>query len=103
LGRHSSATGEILSDTVMTPVRQAKSSSILTQTSDERRDWSTKCLEQVVHDDLISVKDMALNAASRLVVQAMIYGGGEASTGVWRSVITSLSDDSYAQWWRICG
>ena len=53
-------------------------------------------LEQCVHDDLTSVQDMVLYAVSRLIAQAMMYGGGEASTAVWRSVITSLSDKSYA-------
>jgi len=37
---------------------------------------------------------MALYAVSRLVAQAMKYGGGEASTAVWRSVIASLSGNS---------
>jgi hypothetical protein len=53
----------------------------------ERRD----SLNEIQHD-LSSVHEMALYAASRLVAQTMMYGGGEASTGIWRSVITSLSD-----------
>lgn len=49
-------------------------------------------LEQSVLDDLCSVQDMALYAVSRLVAQAMKYGGGEASTAVWRIVVATLTD-----------
>ena len=85
-----------------TPLSQTTSPSIPRQASAatllERHDsskFSEPSLEQCVHDDLISVQDMTLYAVSRLVAQAMMYGGGEASTAVWRSVITSLSDKSY--------
>lgn len=50
-------------------------------------------LEQSVFDDLCSCQDMALYAVSRLVAQAMKYGGGEASTAVWRNIVASLSGD----------
>jgi hypothetical protein len=56
----------------------------------ERRD----SLHDIQHD-LSSVHEMAIYAASRLVAQTMMYGGGEASTGIWRSIITSLSDKTY--------
>lgn len=47
------------------------------------------------YDDLVSCQAIALYAVSRLTAQAMKYGGGEASTAVWRVVISSLSiDDS---------
>jgi hypothetical protein len=85
-----------------TPLSQTTASSITRHVSAatplERHDSSTflePSLEQCVHNDLSSVQDMALYAVSRLVAQAMMYGGGEASTAVWRSVITSLSDKSY--------
>ena len=85
-----------------TPLSQTTSPSIPRRISAvtplERHDsskFSEPSLEQCVHDDLSSVQDMALYAVSRLVAQAMMYGGGEASTAVWRSVITSLSDKSY--------
>lgn len=45
-----------------------------------------KCL-----NNLISCQDVAFYAVSRLVAQAMKYGGGEASTAVWRAIISSLS------------
>jgi hypothetical protein len=44
-------------------------------------------------NDLVSSQDIALYAVSRLVAQAMKYGGGEASTAVWRVIISSLSND----------
>lgn len=47
-------------------------------------------------NDLISCQDIALYAVSRLVAQAMKYGGGEASTSVWRVIISALSDNEIA-------
>ena len=52
---------------------------------------SKRALEQSVFDDLCACQDMALYSVSRLVAQAMKYGGGEASTAIWRSVVSSLS------------
>ncbi|KAL3806036.1 hypothetical protein ACHAXA_005246 [Cyclostephanos tholiformis] len=49
-------------------------------------------LAQCVHNDLTSVQDLALYAVSRLVAQAMMYGGGEASTAVWRSIISGCRE-----------
>lgn len=48
---------------------------------------------QKAYSDLISCRDMALYAISRLIAQAMKYGGGEASTSVWRVIIGTLSID----------
>ena len=48
---------------------------------------------QKAYNNLVSCRDMALYAISRLVAQAMKYGGGEASTAVWRVIIGSLSID----------
>ena len=45
-----------------------------------------KCL-----NNLISCQDVMFYAVSRLVAQAMKYGGGEASTNVWRNIISSLA------------
>lgn len=45
------------------------------------------------YNDLVSSQDIALYAVSRLVAQAMKYGGGEASTAVWRVIINSLPVD----------
>jgi len=61
--------------------------------SDDIKNGSSS-IEQSVHDDLSSIQDMALYSVSRLVAQAMKYGGGEASTAIWRSVIASLSVDT---------
>jgi len=63
-----------------------------TKNTPERK--SGRSLEQSVLEDLCSVQDMALYAVSRLIAQAMKYGGGEASTAVWRRVISALSGDS---------
>lgn len=46
--------------------------------------------EKNISDHLCSVQDLAFYAVSRLIAQAMKYGGGEASTAVWRSVVASL-------------
>ena len=50
-------------------------------------------LEQRAFRHLSSCQDIALYAVSRLIAQAMKYGGGEASTTVWRFVILALSED----------
>ena len=50
-------------------------------------------LEQKVFRNLSSCQDIALYAVSRLVAQAMKYGGGEASTTVWRVVVSALSEN----------
>jgi hypothetical protein len=44
-----------------------------------------------IYTDLVSCQDIALYAVSRLVAQAMKYGGGEASTIVWRVIVGALS------------
>jgi hypothetical protein len=49
-------------------------------------------LAQCIYDDLSSLQDLSLYAISRLVAQAMMYGGGEASTAVWRSIITGCRE-----------
>ena len=50
-------------------------------------------LAKKVLSELSSCQDIALYAVSRLLAQAMKYGGGEASTAVWRCVISALSTD----------
>ena len=52
--------------------------------------------EQCVYNHLCSIQDMALYAVSRLIAQAMKYGGGEASTAVWRTVVAALPTSKFA-------
>jgi len=49
-------------------------------------------LEQTVISELGSCQDIALYAVSRIVASAMKCGGGEASTTVWRIIISALND-----------
>ncbi len=51
-------------------------------------------LEQTIISELGSCQDIALYAASRIVASAMKCGGGEASTTVWRIIISTLNDYS---------
>lgn len=92
-----SGTGDLSSDDVLAPLGSTATPTRTGSNSSAVKNTPAKpgpSLEQRVHDDLCSVQDMALYAVSRLVAQAMKYGGGEASTAVWRSVISSLSGNS---------
>lgn len=51
-------------------------------------------LAKKVLSDLSSCQDIVLYAVSRLLAQAMKYGGGEASTAVWRCVTAALTTDT---------
>jgi len=95
------ATGDLpSSDYVFPPLSTSTPPSISSTVDSAAKSAESRngpSLEQSVYDDLCSVQDMALYAVSRLVAQAMKYGGGEASTAVWRSVIASLSGNSLFQ------
>ncbi|KAL7500214.1 hypothetical protein ACHAWT_008212 [Skeletonema menzelii] len=57
------------------------------------RPSKNESLEQRVFRNLSSCQDIALYAVSRLVAQAMKYGGGEASTTVWRVVVSASTEN----------
>jgi len=84
--------GRLHSDDTLTSSPLIKPDTSAPKTVDVKNGSSS--IEQSVHDDLSSIQDMALYSVSRLVAQAMKYGGGEASTAIWRSVIASLSVDT---------
>lgn len=87
-----SATGDPLtSNDVPTTLTM---SPLTTSSNADENAKSKGVLEQSICDDLCSCQDMALYAVSRLVAQAMKYGGGEASTAVWRNIVASLSGNS---------
>ena len=91
----SSATADLPSYVDMAPWSTNSTPSIPSSNVDSAAANNAKPkLEQSVYDDLCSCQDMALYAVSRLVAQAMKYGGGEASTAVWRNIVASLSGNS---------
>ena len=85
------------SDDALTPsgptasISSSKASDSDRKRTAELKKSSSVPLEKSVFDDLCSCQDMALYAVSRLVAQTMKYGGGEASTAIWRSIVASLS------------
>jgi hypothetical protein len=91
------ATGDAPSDDIVTP-----SSLTTLPLMPSAHACSAICVElgpspeQSVYGHLCSVQDQALYAVSRLIAQAMKYGGGEASTAVWRSVVASLPNSKFS-------
>lgn len=87
---------ELLVDDVLSPlsspVPPEQSKNVGSASNKETSNRSTTTLEQSVYSELGSCQDIALYAVSRLVAQAMKYGGGEASTAVWRVIVSALSD-----------
>ena len=79
-------------DTISSSPKISKDATSSKKTMEETKNKSS--IEQSVYDNLSSIQDMALYAVSRLIAQAMKYGGGEASTAIWRSVLTILSDSN---------
>ena len=80
------AAGELLSDVTLSPlISPSKANG--PKTNKESLNPKRQC-----YNDFVSCQDIALYAVSRLVAQAMKYGGGEASTSVWRVIICALSN-----------
>ncbi|KAL3783784.1 hypothetical protein HJC23_000373 [Cyclotella cryptica] len=80
------AAGELPSNVTLSPLTSPLKASG-PKTSKESPDPRRQC-----YNDFVSCQDIALYAVSRLVAQAMKYGGGEASTSVWRVIISTLSN-----------
>lgn len=78
--------GELPSDVTLSPLI-SPSRSNAPKTNEESLNPRRQC-----YKDFVSCQDIALHAVSRLVAQAMKYGGGEASTSVWRVIICGLSN-----------
>eukprot|EP00985_Skeletonema_marinoi_P012038 scaffold5743_cov173-Skeletonema_marinoi.AAC.7 len=72
---------------------ESVSTRALPSSAPSTRSTKNESLEQRVFRNLSSCQDIALYAVSRLVAQAMKYGGGEASTAVWRVVVSALSEN----------